>query len=705
MPISFNSDTSSTNVISYPYSGNFNNLKISSNILVNVLSFYPSFTYNNSYSSNYISSNIIANVLTPYSSYNYINNLSSNFISSNIVPNIIAQLVNYNYSSNFSSNFATYKYTSNLTSNLISSNIIPNIIAQLVNYNYSSNFSSNLASYIYTSNLSSNLISSNIINNILLYYPSASITPNYTYLNNYTSNYISSNVLTNVLSFYSSASIYPSYGYINNYSSNFLPLSGGTITGSSTFNNTVSIGSTLSLANNIWNISADGVYRHYYGTNGISYYCCGAGTTGHVFYNNAYANIINIYNNGNVGVGTAAPNTKLDINGVINISSGTTNTPQLGSYGGTGDRIVFWPGNSTNYSFSMGINSGTLWYSVPSGASHKFYNNGVNSLTIDNNYYTFTNGLRLNGADTTNTIYNGSTDMSITVNSGNTINLGMNGGNGTILSINNTSATISQPTTINNTLTIYPNTSTLDGINLYCYPNYISNFNGTNASVNLNVVCNTTATPAKSTFLNATVADGWNGIDTIITLSCGSGANSGWYNASRIILDGSYSGNSSKSNYGSTMRFQSETSSSLWQDNMILQTTSSGSTITTGLYVYGSIYYYGSLTNLSDANVKTNIQPITNALDKISQLQGVYYTLSLDNSSNIGLIAQDVLPIIPEIVKDFIDDKGNDYKGVCYQDLVAVLIEGIKEQQNQINTLTSNIINLQNILISSNIIN
>ena len=56
----------------------------------------------------------------------------------------------------------------------------------------------------------------------------------------------------------------------------------------------------------------------------------------------------------------------------------------------------------------------------------------------------------------------------------------------------------------------------------------------------MNVACNTTYTPATSAFLTATVADGWNSLDTIITLACSSRANSGYFNESRMILDGSY---------------------------------------------------------------------------------------------------------------------------------------------------------------------
>ena len=88
-------------------------------------------------------------------------------------------------------------------------------------------------------------------------------------------------------------------------------------------------------------------------------------------------------------------------------------------------------------------------------------------------------------------------------------------------------------------------------INFYPEPFYINNTNGANYSVNLNVACNTTYTPATAAFLTATVADGWNSLDTIITLACSSRANSGYYNESRMILDGSYNTNFGRGTRGS----------------------------------------------------------------------------------------------------------------------------------------------------------
>jgi hypothetical protein len=91
----------------------------------------------------------------------------------------------------------------------------------------------------------------------------------------------------------------------------------------------------------------------------------------------------------------------------------------------------------------------------------------------------------------------------------------------------------------------------------------------------------------------------------------------------------------------------------------------------------------------SDQTLKTNITPIKSALSKILQLNGVEFDF-IDGvncgylrTHQIGLIAQDVKKVIPEVV-----GKNNDGTlGVSYQHLVAVLIEAIKEQQQEIDEL------------------
>jgi hypothetical protein len=96
----------------------------------------------------------------------------------------------------------------------------------------------------------------------------------------------------------------------------------------------------------------------------------------------------------------------------------------------------------------------------------------------------------------------------------------------------------------------------------------------------------------------------------------------------------------------------------------------------------------------SDERIKTNIKTIENALDKTLLLRGVEYNdIRIEpEKKRIGLIAQEVELIIPEVVRT--GDDG--LKGIEYQNLVGLLIEAIKEQQKQINDLKNRIIILEN---------
>jgi hypothetical protein len=84
----------------------------------------------------------------------------------------------------------------------------------------------------------------------------------------------------------------------------------------------------------------------------------------------------------------------------------------------------------------------------------------------------------------------------------------------------------------------------------------------------------------------------------------------------------------------------------------------------------------GDITAFSDMRLKSNVTTIQNALTKVSQLRGVNYTK--DSRNSIGVIAQEVEKIIPEVV---ITDE---YKSVAYGNLVGLLIEAIKELQDRV---------------------
>lgn len=103
-------------------------------------------------------------------------------------------------------------------------------------------------------------------------------------------------------------------------------------------------------------------------------------------------------------------------------------------------------------------------------------------------------------------------------------------------------------------------------------------------------------------------------------------------------------------------------------------------TPTVALEVAGAILASGDISAFSDERLKTNIKTIDNALNKVCDLRGVYF--DKDGKANMGLIAQEVEAVIPEVVGEF-----GDYKAVAYGNIVGVLIEAIKELKLEIDQL------------------
>ena len=86
---------------------------------------------------------------------------------------------------------------------------------------------------------------------------------------------------------------------------------------------------------------------------------------------------------------------------------------------------------------------------------------------------------------------------------------------------------------------------------------------------------------------------------------------------------------------------------------------------------------------LKICKLKTNIKTIDNALDKTLKLRGVEFDRTDRVDHQIGVIAQEVEKIIPEVVH------GDETKSVSYGNLVGLLIEAIKELKKEIDDLKS----------------
>jgi Chaperone of endosialidase len=84
----------------------------------------------------------------------------------------------------------------------------------------------------------------------------------------------------------------------------------------------------------------------------------------------------------------------------------------------------------------------------------------------------------------------------------------------------------------------------------------------------------------------------------------------------------------------------------------------------------------------SSRRFKTNIQPLVGALEKVEQIQGVSYARRADGKREIGVVAEDVDQVVPEVVSH--DPKTHEVQGVDYSRLAALLIEAVKSQQAEI---------------------
>ena len=100
--------------------------------------------------------------------------------------------------------------------------------------------------------------------------------------------------------------------------------------------------------------------------------------------------------------------------------------------------------------------------------------------------------------------------------------------------------------------------------------------------------------------------------------------------------------------------------------------------------VTGNLELDGALTEASTMRIKTNIETLESPLDKISKLRGVSYNLKKNNEPSIGMIAEEVEEIFPELVSK---DKDGKAAAMSYGRMTAVLLEAIKELKEEVDEL------------------
>lgn len=111
-----------------------------------------------------------------------------------------------------------------------------------------------------------------------------------------------------------------------------------------------------------------------------------------------------------------------------------------------------------------------------------------------------------------------------------------------------------------------------------------------------------------------------------------------------------------------------------------------GTTIaaTTNITAGGTITATGNITAFSDRSLKRDIQTIEHALELVGKMRGVTFEMINTGQQGIGVVAQEVQEVVPQVVQD-----NNGVLSVAYGNLVGVLIEAVKELTARIEALES----------------
>ena len=109
---------------------------------------------------------------------------------------------------------------------------------------------------------------------------------------------------------------------------------------------------------------------------------------------------------------------------------------------------------------------------------------------------------------------------------------------------------------------------------------------------------------------------------------------------------------------------------------------------TSGNFIAGNVTAYGSP---SDIRIKENIEIIPNSVEKVKSLRGVTFNYKKNGKRSTGLVAQELQKVLPEAVYETKDspEDGEDILAIRYGNVVGLLVEALKEQQTQIDNLTS----------------
>ncbi len=368
---------------------------------------------------------------------------------------------------------------------------------------------------------------------------------------------------------------------------------------------------------------------------------------------------------------------KLFFNNAINTASGSIVCPGGGSLAlqAYGNDMIYLNENSdirfsTSSSEKMRIDSaGNVGIGTTSNSAEET-NNGVPKLQVT----TATAPLGefpLAARFTTASDAGDNSGVSVLINSGNDRGLMISAGR----AVDNRSRA-----TLN--LVSFDGTELIDGLSLY-----MPNTGSTGATTGTNVGIGTTSPGSKLEIAGDTS-------NALLTLRSYSGGSNDAF--MRFFEEGngdSYSMGLDSSDGKFKIAHDTDGDSLTSGTKMVIQTNGNvgigDSTPSYKLDVNGTIRATGDVIAYSDARVKDNVVTIGNALEKVTQLRGVSYTRNdvEDTTTKIGVIAQEVLEVLPEVVQE--DDEGK--YSVAYGNMVGLLIESIKELKAEIEELKKQI--------------
>jgi hypothetical protein len=142
-----------------------------------------------------------------------------------------------------------------------------------------------------------------------------------------------------------------------------------------------------------------------------------------------------------------------------------------------------------------------------------------------------------------------------------------------------------------------------------------------------------------------------------------------------------------------------------WSDNCVglagsatvnwVRVNSNGNAYSSSEFVCEMTMYSPAYNYWSDVRLKDNIVTIPNAMDKVSQLRGVYYNWKTDpnNVQQVGMIAQEVQSIVPQAVTY---NENQDMYCLNYDGMIPLLIEAIKELNAEIEQAEQRLLVLEN---------